>query len=626
MVSKFQKFVVCLIFLCLVLTLCSSLILASPYDERHIELLAVQTLEDGTTVGKSADLFLELREGSGRVFLDTTPLTKIDTQASTRYAKDIACDYFSLNCDRYDFFYTIRSDTAIIGGPSAGSATAALTAIAVMDLEHNEAIAVTGTINSGGTVGPVGGVKSKIEAAADENLDGVLVPLGALSEIIESDSISSTSEESNVASWSSIYPEYFPKLTSSPELNLRDYSEYVLGISSTEVVDLSDMLFELTGENYTIELGELKVDESYIEIMKGLDDNLCFRSESLLKQLEKSYSENLLDIPEEVLMEIESRENVSVLARLDENFYASASACFGLNVYLNYQIYENYNLTPVERSLLVEKLAQNVSYLQQVVESEELLTISDLQTKMVVKERLREAGEYMEIALSENSSYALSYANERLMSAITWMEFFEMDGKELDISLDALQLACHAKILEAEERYRYATLFFSGYDIGYIGEKINVAQDAWEAGDFELCLVQAAQAKAESSSIVSSIGLGTVVPEEYLVGKEEAALRTLLRNTKEGQFPILGYSYYLFAENLKSESPYSALLYYEYALEMSELNMYFPEASSGLVEKVFSNLGISLDSKNFINGFLQGLLFGVLIMWLYMHRFRKHRS
>ncbi|MEK6901034.1 MAG: S16 family serine protease, partial [Nanoarchaeota archaeon] len=126
----------------------------------HLKLLAVQ--EEGTTyIGSNADLYLELKEGTGRVFLDTFPLTKADTQISTRFAKDIACTHFKLDCDYYDFIFTIRATSNIVGGPSAGAAAAALTTIAVLDLPYTQDVAVTGTINSGGIIGPVGGVKEK---------------------------------------------------------------------------------------------------------------------------------------------------------------------------------------------------------------------------------------------------------------------------------------------------------------------------------------------------------------------------------------------------------------------------------------------------------------------------------
>jgi len=92
----------------------------------HMKLLAVKETSDGYE-GAPADLYLEIKPGTGRVFLETFPLFKIDTQISTRFAKEIACDYLSVDCDNYDFIYTITADSIIIGGPSAGASIATLT-------------------------------------------------------------------------------------------------------------------------------------------------------------------------------------------------------------------------------------------------------------------------------------------------------------------------------------------------------------------------------------------------------------------------------------------------------------------------------------------------------------------
>ena len=75
----------------------------------------MQENADGSQTGGGADLYLELKEGSGRVFLDTFPATKIDTQISTRFAKEIACHFYKLSCDTYDFIYTIKAESNIIG-------------------------------------------------------------------------------------------------------------------------------------------------------------------------------------------------------------------------------------------------------------------------------------------------------------------------------------------------------------------------------------------------------------------------------------------------------------------------------------------------------------------------------
>src|SRR3989338_1839001 len=166
-----------LIKLILLLTLfisISSAVFAQPV---HTTLLAAQEFND-TLTGHTADLYLEVQPGPSRVFLETFPLTKIDTQISTRFAKEIACHYFDLSCDASDFIYTIQSDSFIIGGPSAGAALAAVTAAAVIDAEINQSVAVTGTINSGGLIGPVGGLKAKIDAASKAKLKKVLIPIG----------------------------------------------------------------------------------------------------------------------------------------------------------------------------------------------------------------------------------------------------------------------------------------------------------------------------------------------------------------------------------------------------------------------------------------------------------------
>ena len=135
-----------------------------------MKLLAVKETDNGYE-GAVADLYLEIKEGSGRVFPDTFPLTKVDTQISTRFAKDIACSYLNKDCSGYDFIYTIMADSPIIAGPSAGGAITLLTLSLLDDFKLDEKTGITGTINSGGLIGPVGGIKEKINAAKNIGLE-----------------------------------------------------------------------------------------------------------------------------------------------------------------------------------------------------------------------------------------------------------------------------------------------------------------------------------------------------------------------------------------------------------------------------------------------------------------------
>ncbi|MBI2151686.1 hypothetical protein HYU21_03115, partial [Candidatus Woesearchaeota archaeon] len=183
-------FVLCIIFI-------SSSALAQSGQSYHLKLLAVQETSAGY-MGSDADLFLELKEGSGRVFLETVPLTKLDTQISTRFAKEIACHHFNLECDKYDFIYTIKAKSSIVGGPSAGAAIAALTTIAVLDLKYDEKTTITGTINSGGVLGPVGGGKEKLQAAAAAGIRKVLIAPGTNSDVVPEEDEKKENENINI--------------------------------------------------------------------------------------------------------------------------------------------------------------------------------------------------------------------------------------------------------------------------------------------------------------------------------------------------------------------------------------------------------------------------------------------
>jgi len=78
----------------------------------------------------------------------------------------------------YEFPIDIRIDTGKVGGPSAGLAftLAILDRLTPGSLTGGRRMAVTGTIELDGTVGPVGGVKHKTEAAVNEGAKVFLVP------------------------------------------------------------------------------------------------------------------------------------------------------------------------------------------------------------------------------------------------------------------------------------------------------------------------------------------------------------------------------------------------------------------------------------------------------------------
>jgi uncharacterized protein len=123
---------------------------------------------------------VELREGSGRVLVDTVPRIGIDIQTSVRTAVRVAEEATGVQLSGTDVILTITSEqeTDVVDGPSAGAAITIAIIAAITDEDLNEGVYMTGTINSDGTIGPVGGIPEKATAAAESGARRFLVPEG----------------------------------------------------------------------------------------------------------------------------------------------------------------------------------------------------------------------------------------------------------------------------------------------------------------------------------------------------------------------------------------------------------------------------------------------------------------
>ena len=118
------------------------------------------------------------KNGSGHVFLDTFPLTQIDMQGSARLATRVASQITGVPLSERDLFFVIRSDSTQIGGPSAGATLTVGTIAALEGWEVRPDVLMTGTIDADGSVGPVGGVPEKAQAAAQAGIKRFLFPSG----------------------------------------------------------------------------------------------------------------------------------------------------------------------------------------------------------------------------------------------------------------------------------------------------------------------------------------------------------------------------------------------------------------------------------------------------------------
>lgn len=550
----------------------------------HMILLAVSETDFGFK-GVTADLYLEMEPGRGKVFIESFPLTKLDTQISTRFAKDIACQYLDADCSSYDFFYTIKGSSAIIGGPSAGAAIAALTVALLSDEKINEKIAVTGTINSGGIIGPVGGIAEKIEAAHDAGLNKVIIPKGQ--------------SEFNI---------------SNATKNFFDYGES-LGVKIVEAYDLEDVLFQLTGKERKEEAQHLTIDPKYLGLMASISEAICERSKEIVNEIEttKSFDEDFLENEEEAN---DLREK-GIEANVIGEYYSAASFCFGANVRYRY-------LEFTSKGYSDEEIIQTATELR--VQAElflnslpQLKTLMDVQTFSIVKERLidlednlNESFRYLEEGNKNKSIYALAYATERLYSAYTWSRFFGQGEKK--VSIEDLKDSCMAKLAEAEERIQYVKLFTPDA-LKQTEKELERAYADLSNAEYDLCLFKASQAKAEANAAIDILDINQEDIPQLIENKLEIAKRIIIKQTKKSSFPIIGYSYYEYAKSLKDSETYSALLYSEYALELSNLDIYFKEKKKVKINQEEATI--------FIAGFIIGAIITALFFTAKKRRRRR---
>ncbi|HIH12845.1 TPA: hypothetical protein HA242_03925 [Candidatus Woesearchaeota archaeon] len=587
---------------CILLLLLTLSVAAAPY---HLKLLAVQESDDKLE-GSDADIYLELKEGTGRVFLETTPVIKSDTQISTRFAKDIACKYFKLNCNQYDFLFTIRAQSNIIGGPSASAAIAALTTIAVLDLPYDQQVTVTGTINSGGIVGPVGGMKEKLQAASKSGLQKVLIPLGSTVEPFPLNQSNSTN-------------------TTAP-LNLIQYAQENLSLEVAEVIDLDELLFQLTTKHLVKPFAPVVENQQYTQIMSSLQQVLCQRTE----KIEQEMTRDRVHLDNQTAEALLTKKLQADNATRSQDFYAAASYCFGANIQLKSYYYQQKKVSPELLSKLIDVLEKNNEELKQKLAQQKIETISDLQTLMIVQERTTEVKTEIEKFRSlpletsaEELSSRVAYAEERYYSALSWMQFFKMDGKKFLMDREQLRNSCIQKISEAQEWSNYVGIYIGNLMLININEKIERAQKMSQQEEYPVCLITASQAKADANAIFSSIGLNDGAIQEFLNSKQKAVERVIAANSAEGIFPILGYSYYQYAQSLQQKDKFTSLVYLEYALEMSDLSIYFPE----------ENLASSVTPSNFFQApyflVLEGIVLGVIgtLLVFYIHKsiYRKSK-
>jgi len=161
----------------------------SAENVREVSVNIAAVRSDG--LGMISRLTVEIMPGAGRVLVDTHPLVGFDFQYADRTAVKVASKLtgYALDDDGEglegaDVLFLVSTLTGesveiqSIDGPSAGAATTVATIAALENKIIKENVIITGTINEDGSIGPVGGIFQKAQAASEAGAELFLVPNG----------------------------------------------------------------------------------------------------------------------------------------------------------------------------------------------------------------------------------------------------------------------------------------------------------------------------------------------------------------------------------------------------------------------------------------------------------------
>lgn len=558
-------------------------------NEGYLPLLALLN-KGGVQSGLMAGLDLKIIEGNEKVYLQTFPMTQISTQVSMRFAQQIACKEFELDCEKHDFLYTITASPGVIGGPSAGAAATVLTAAVLMNKTINKDIAMTGTINSGGLIGPVGGVEKKIEAAAQTGIKKVLIPFGT-----------------------TLY-DVGDNLT----INLQEYAKE-LNITVQEVKTIDEAANIIAGIPLKYKTNVLKIDEGYMSKMKLISDKLCNRTESLINEVGE-------------IKGISQFLNKSKKAMEMQDYYSAASYCFRSNILLRQKAFEN--LSSEEAKSVLTKLDFLTKKLRATAQEKKIRTLTDIETYMAVMERIEEAEQLLnslqDITHGKTKTDTLALATERIYSASTWSEFFDLTyDTRIIADEEKIKESCQSKISEAEERINYVRFSFETFDTTALRESLEGAYDSMNKEDNIMCLYKASKVKAEADLVLALRGISEANFNQTMQLKLDAAKEAISKSFYSGTLPIISYSYYEYAQNLFNSGEAMAALFAEYALELASIDLYFKQdygstikvIKAGTEEKETNAWG-SIDKNKFLEkAFSAGALIIILLAFIIFYEY-----
>ena len=494
-------------------------------------IFGVSTLPNGTVYGVPATLSLTVTNGTGQVFLGSTPLTETDTQAQAVLSTLVACKLVNANCNDYNFYFYITSSSAEVGGPSAGAAFAIAAMSVLTGKPLNQGIAMTGTANPDGSIGIVGDVAQKSEAAAGQGIKVFL------------------------------YPSDEPSVDNMTPAALA-YDEN-LGMIAVPISSVYQAYQYFTGYNITPVINHTIYTPLYNQVMNSTYQEFSAYQQSVYNSLPEKTSTNSTISSyinqAEILI-----QNESTLAA-QGNYYVAASYMVTSAMYLVVaKTLEGLSASSDPSGFmsgLISSENASIGATYNQVTKTYLTNDSTIDLKLIAIDRLAEASADLnssEASLSSDlisSAINYSFAEVRRASALFWVASLPVGSS--NFSESSYSNLSNYYLYRASSFINYAELLGINDSVQLDGMRSSFGQAEtyqnnghYIASIFDsLGTIATADQLIEENSISVNNSVYTVENQMFL-----SALREINSAEKAGITPFLGISYYQYGKNFENTS------------------------------------------------------------------------
>lgn len=500
------------------------------FTERSIKAVAVVS---GGKEGATINITVIVTPGNGRVFVSVTPFTEIDMQGSAQLSALTASDITGKDFLNYDFFYIIEARSTIVGGPSAGGVMTIATIAALENLTLRKDVFMTGMIYPDGTIGPVGGIPYKLEAAADDGAKIFLIPKGQRYAKLE--------ETKEVKKG--------PLVIINTETKTVDLVEYgkKFGVEVVEVENINEALAYYTG--YRLQRSEEKItEEKYQYLMKILAEKMKEDALSLYAEFEKIADE---DVKKEVDERFSRAEEY-----IDQGyFYSATSSYFTAKIIMREEIYRNKIKNEEEFSLEERVIRDEIESIRNTLDSYQIGLVS-LQIVGAAEERLAKAENYLQKALNskdwDKAIVNLALAKERVESAKIWLSILPEIKKDTYMSDEEIRKRADFYLSMAESIFVYAESIggFTNllYGDGSADESRIIAEQLYNQGYYAGTILTAMDSIIKSAMSIELIGIYTEETLSEKVDQARKSSQNAIGVAEKYTIPVLAYAYYEFGE------------------------------------------------------------------------------